>query len=112
ITAMMAIGSGQLFGKGISDLQVSVPEQHTDMIFTAIAEQFGFIGSSIVVTLLFLLIYRLIHIAIHSNDAYCSYLVRAMIGRCAYQSCQNIGLSIPLLPVTGLPLPFLSYGGS
>src|SRR5699024_854210 len=80
ITAMMAIGSGQLFGKGISDLQVSVPEQHTDMIFTAIAEQFGFIGSSIVVTLLFLLIYRLIHIAIQSNDAYGSYLVTGMIG--------------------------------
>src|SRR5699024_10394459 len=85
ITAMMAIGSGQLFGKGISDLEVSVPEQHTDMIFTAVAEQFGFIGSSIVVTLLFLLIYRLIHIAIQSNDEYGSYLVTGMVGMFAYQ---------------------------
>ncbi|WP_040912296.1 FtsW/RodA/SpoVE family cell cycle protein [Lentibacillus jeotgali] len=112
ITAMMAIGSGQLFGKGISDMEVSVPEQHTDMIFTAVAEQFGFIGSSIVVTLLFLLIYRLIHIAIQSNDDYGSYLVTGMVGMFAYQIFQNIGMSIQLLPITGLPLPFLSYGGS
>ncbi|GGJ95123.1 cell division protein FtsW [Lentibacillus kapialis] len=112
ITAMMAIGSGQLFGKGISDLEVSVPEQHTDMIFTAVAEQFGFIGSSIVVTLLFLLIYRLIYIAIQSNDDYGSYLVTGMVGMFAYQIFQNIGMSIQLLPITGLPLPFLSYGGS
>lgn len=110
ITAMMAIGSGQLFGKG--NIQVSVPEQHTDMIFTAVAEQFGFIGSSIVVTLLFLLIYRLIYIAIQSNDDYGSYLVTGMVGMFAYQIFQNIGMSIQLLPITGLPLPFISYGGS
>ncbi|SFA82718.1 cell division protein FtsW, lipid II flippase [Lentibacillus halodurans] len=112
ITAMLAVGSGQLFGKGVSDMEVYIPERHTDMIFTAIAEQFGFIGSSIVVTLFFLLIYRLIHIAIQSNDDYGSYLVTGMIGMFAYQIFQNIGMSIQLLPITGLPLPFLSYGGS
>lgn len=112
ILAMMAIGSGQLFGKGISNMEVYVPERHTDMIFTAISEQFGFIGSSIVVALFFLLIYRLIHIALLSNDNYGSYLVTGMIGMFAYQIFQNIGMSIQLLPITGLPLPFLSYGGS
>jgi rod shape determining protein RodA len=112
IRAMMAIGSGQLFGKGIEIMQVNVPERHTDMIFTAIAEQFGFIGSSIVVTLFFLLIYRLIHIAIQSNDSYGSYIVTGIVGMFAYQIFQNIGMSIQLLPITGLPLPFLSYGGS
>ncbi|MFS0672020.1 FtsW/RodA/SpoVE family cell cycle protein [Ornithinibacillus sp. 179-J 7C1 HS] len=112
IRAMMAIGSGQLFGKGIEVMQVSVPERHTDMIFTAISEQFGFIGSSIVVTLFFLLLYRLIHIAIQSNDSYGSYIVTGIVGMFAYQIFQNIGMSIQLLPITGLPLPFLSYGGS
>ncbi|WP_096270270.1 FtsW/RodA/SpoVE family cell cycle protein [Paucisalibacillus globulus] len=112
IRAMMAIGSGQLFGKGIEIMQVNVPERHTDMIFTAIAEQFGFIGSSIVVTLFFLLLYRLIHIAIQSNDSYGSYIVTGIVGMFAYQIFQNIGMSIQLLPITGLPLPFLSYGGS
>lgn len=112
IRAMMAIGSGQLFGKGIEVMQVSVPERHTDMIFTAIAEQFGFIGSSIVVTLFFLLLYRLIYIAIQSNDSYASYIVTGTVGMFAYQIFQNIGMSIQLLPITGLPLPFLSYGGS
>jgi len=112
IRAMMAIGSGQLFGKGIESMQVFVPERQTDMIFTAIAEQFGFIGSSIVVTLFFLLLYRLIHIAIQSNDSYGSYIVTGIVGMFAFQIFQNIGMSIQLLPITGLPLPFLSYGGS
>ncbi|MTW87232.1 rod shape-determining protein RodA [Virgibacillus dakarensis] len=112
ILAMLAIGSGQLFGKGISNMEVYVPERHTDMIFTAISEQFGFIGASLVVALFFILIYRLIHIALLSNDNYGSYLVTGMIGMFGYQIFQNIGMSIQLLPVTGLPLPFLSYGGS
>ncbi|WP_047985913.1 FtsW/RodA/SpoVE family cell cycle protein [Ornithinibacillus californiensis] len=112
IRAMMAIGSGQLFGKGIEAMQVNVPERHTDMIFTAVAEQFGFIGSSIVVTLFFLLLYRLIHIAIQSNDSYGSFIVTGIVGMFTYQIFQNIGMSIQLLPITGLPLPFLSYGGS
>jgi len=112
IRAMMAIGSGQLLGKGISDMQVYIPERHTDMIFTAIAEQFGFIGASLVVTLFFLLLYRIIHTALESNDPFGSYLCVGFIGMFTYQIFQNIGMSIKLLPITGLPLPFLSYGGS
>lgn len=112
IYTMRAIGSGQLFGKGISNMEVYVPERHTDMIFTAIAEQFGFIGVSFVLITYFLLIYRLIHIAISSNDKYGSYLVTGLVGMFTYQIFQNIGMSIQLLPITGLPLPFLSYGGS
>src|SRR5699024_1781140 len=112
IYAMLAIGSGQLFGKGIGGMEVYVPEKHTDMIFTAISEQFGFIGASVVIALFLMLIYRLIHIAILSNDQYGSYLVTGMVGFFAYQVFQNIGMSIQLLPITGLPLPFLSYGGS
>lgn len=112
IYSMRAIGSGQLFGKGISNMEVYVSEKHTDMIFTAIAEQFGFIGASFVLIIYFLLIYRLIHIALSSNDKYGSYLVTGLVGMFTYQIFQNIGMSIQLLPITGLPLPFLSYGGS
>jgi len=112
VYAMLAIGSGQLFGKGLGNIEVFVPEKHTDMIFSAISEQFGFIGASVVIALFFLLIYRLIHIAILSNDKYGSYLVTGIIGLFTYQIFQNIGMSIQLLPITGLPLPFLSYGGS
>ncbi|QDP39803.1 FtsW/RodA/SpoVE family cell cycle protein [Radiobacillus deserti] len=113
IQAMMAIGSGQLTGKGFREFEVTeIPEQHTDMIFTAISEQFGFLGSSILVTLFFLLIYRLIHIALQSNDPFGSYLITGFIGMFTFQIFQNIGMSIQLLPITGLPLPFISYGGS
>lgn len=113
IRARRAIGSGQLNGKGIGTFEVSsIPERHTDMIFTAIAEQFGFIGSSILITLLFLLIYRLIHIAMQSNDPFGSYIITGIIGMFTYQIFQNIGMTIGLLPITGLPLPFISYGGS
>ncbi|MDC3417190.1 FtsW/RodA/SpoVE family cell cycle protein [Aquibacillus salsiterrae] len=112
IRAMLAIGSGQLTGKGLGGLEVYIPERHTDMIFSAIAEQFGFVGASFIITLFFLLIYRLIHIGLQSNDLFGSYLVTGMIGMFTFQIFQNIGMSIQLLPITGLPLPFISYGGS
>lgn len=112
IGAMRAIGSGQFYGKGISNMEVYVSERHTDMIFTAIAEQFGFIGVSAILIVYFLLIYRLIHIAMSSNDQYGSYIVTGIVGMFTYQIFQNIGMSIQLLPISGLPLPFLSYGGS
>ncbi|SER87189.1 cell division protein FtsW, lipid II flippase [Gracilibacillus ureilyticus] len=114
LRAMLAIGSGQLSGKGVSDFEVAykIPEYHTDFIFTSIAEQFGFIGSSIVITIYFLLIYRLIHIALKCNDPFGSYMITGIIGMFAFQVFQNIGMSIQLLPITGLPLPFISYGGS
>lgn len=113
IKAMLAIGSGQLFGKGVSILEVqNIPERHTDMIFTAIAEQFGFLGASIVVTLFFLMIYRIINTALESNDPFGSYLCTGFIGMFTFQVFQNVGMSIQLLPITGLPLPFISYGGS
>lgn len=113
ILSKRAIGSGQLSGKGISNMEVyNVPEQHTDMIFTAIAEQTGFFGVSLLIVIFFLLIYRLLHIALKSNDHYGSFLVAGLIGMFMYQVFQNIGMSIQLLPITGIPLPFISYGGS
>ncbi|MBM6618252.1 FtsW/RodA/SpoVE family cell cycle protein [Bacillus suaedaesalsae] len=112
IKSLLAIGSGELSGKGYLQTEVFLPESHTDFIFAIIAEQFGFIGASIVIALFFLLIYRMIHIALECNDPYGSYLSAGVIGMITFQVFQNIGMTIGLLPITGLPLPFISYGGS
>jgi rod shape determining protein RodA len=110
--AILATGSGELYGKGFKNGEVYFPEPHTDFIFTNIAEQYGFIGGSIVISLFFLLIYRMIHIALESNDPFGSYLCAGVIGMITFQVFQNIGMTIGILPITGITLPFLSYGGS
>jgi rod shape-determining protein RodA len=112
VKSLLAIGSGELRGKGYQNLEVYLPEAHTDFIFAIISEQFGFIGGSIVVSLFFLLIYRMIHISLESNDPFGSYLCTGIIGMITFQVFQNVGMTIGLLPITGLPLPFVSYGGS
>ncbi|MBA2872138.1 rod shape-determining protein RodA [Anoxybacillus calidus] len=112
IRSLLAIGSGELYGKGYQNLEVYLPEAHTDFIFGIIAEQFGFIGASIVISLFFLLVYRMIHTALESHDLFGSYLCAGVIGMITFQVFQNIGMTIGLLPITGLPLPFISYGGS
>ncbi|GGE71788.1 FtsW/RodA/SpoVE family cell cycle protein [Priestia taiwanensis] len=111
-TAMMASGSGGLTGKGLGTSEVYFPEAHTDFIFAVIAEQFGFIGTSIVICLFFLFIYRMIQIALESNDPFGSYICAGVIAMITFQVFQNIGMGIQLLPITGITLPFLSYGGS
>ncbi|MEY8348468.1 FtsW/RodA/SpoVE family cell cycle protein [Bacillus cereus] len=110
--SVLATGSGELRGKGWENGQVYFPEPHTDFIFTNIAEQFGFLGASVVISLFFLLIYRMIHIALESNDPFGSYLCAGTIGMFTFQVFQNIGMTIGLLPITGITLPLMSYGGS
>lgn len=112
VKALLAIGSGQMQGKGLMQGQVYFPEAHTDFIFAVIGEQFGFIGASIVISLFFLLIYRMIHTALESHDPYGSYLCTGVIGMITFQVFQNIGMTIQLMPITGITLPFISYGGS
>jgi len=112
IRSLLAIGSGELYGKGYGNLDVFLPEAHTDFIFGIIAEQFGFIGASVVISLFFLLVYRMIHTALESHDLFGSYLCAGVIGMITFQVFQNIGMTIGILPITGLPLPFISYGGS
>ncbi|WP_066187125.1 FtsW/RodA/SpoVE family cell cycle protein [Gracilibacillus timonensis] len=114
VRAMLTIGSGQLIGKGIGGFEMTtrIPEYHTDIIFSAIAEQFGFFGSSILILVYFLLIYRLIFIALKCKDPFATYMITGIIGLFTYQVFQNIGMLVQLLPVTGLPLPFISYGGN
>jgi rod shape determining protein RodA len=112
IKSLEAIGSGTLFGRGYNEGVVFFPEAHTDFIFAVIGEEFGFIGGSIVVSLFFLLIYRIIHTALDSHEPFGSYLCAGVIGMLTFQVFQNVGMTVGLLPITGIPLPFISYGGS
>ncbi|MGE7919443.1 FtsW/RodA/SpoVE family cell cycle protein [Viridibacillus sp. NPDC093762] len=109
---LLAIGSGLFGGKGYLENNVYVPEKHTDFIFSTIAEELGFIGGSIVIVLFFLLIYRMVFHALHAKKQYTFLLASGIIGLFSFQVFQNIGMTIGLLPVTGVTLPFLSYGGS
>ncbi|AQQ52130.1 FtsW/RodA/SpoVE family cell cycle protein [Planococcus lenghuensis] len=112
VNALKAIGSGELFGKGFMDREVYVPENHTDFIFTVIAEEFGFIGASAVIILFFMLIYRLAWIALDMKDVFSTYVCAGIISMITFHVFQNIGMTIQLVPITGIPLPFISYGGS
>jgi len=116
IQAIQGIGSGQLTGTGYNQgIQVQsgrIPEAHTDFIFSVIGEEFGFIGASIFISLYFLLMYRIIKIAIHSNSVYGFYICIGTVGLLSFQTFQNIAMTIGMMPITGLALPFVSYGGS
>jgi rod shape determining protein RodA len=114
--AQVAVGSGQLFGEGlfngISTRGGWVPNQTTDYIFTAIGEEFGFVGSSVLVLLFLILIYRLIKVAGTSQDTFGTYLIMGICGMFAFQVFENVGMDMYLSPSTGITLPFISYGGS
>ncbi len=108
----LAIGSGQFTGKGYMKNNVYVVEKHTDFIFANIAEELGFIGGAFVITLLFFVIYRIVLITIEAKDPFMTLMGAVISSLLALQITQNIGMTIGLLPVTGMTLPFLSYGGS
>jgi rod shape determining protein RodA len=114
--SLIAIGSGQLFGKGVNTpTQASfgwVPVGESDFIFTVIAEKLGFVGSGLLMILFFSLIYRMIRIAMEAKDPFGSYVVAGVVGMFTFQIFENIGMTIQLMPITGIPLPFISYGGS
>lgn len=112
IAAMNAIGSGEVFGKGYQGREVYVPENHTDFIFTVISEDFGFVGASAVIILFFMLIYHLTRITLQLKDMFSTYVCAGIIAMITFHVFQNIGMTIQLLPITGIPLPFISYGGS
>jgi rod shape determining protein RodA len=112
LNSLKAIGSGQIVGKGVGQGQVYIPENHTDFIFSVIGEQFGFVGTSVVLSLFFLLIYHLIKVSIETNEEFNSYICAGVISLFVFHVFQNAGMTIGLLPITGIPLPFISYGGS
>jgi rod shape determining protein RodA len=116
IQSQVAIGSGGLFGKGFgegSQINLSfLPEEHTDFIFSVLGEQFGFAGTFVVLGLFFILLWRGIMICrLHEN----SFVNLVVAGACTilfFHTSVNVAMTIGFMPVTGLPLPFLSYGGS
>ncbi|MEC5422988.1 rod shape-determining protein RodA [Virgibacillus sp. C22-A2] len=114
--ARLGIGSGGLFGNGFQNGFIAqsgrVPEIHTDFIFTVIGEEFGFLGASVLLLIYFVLIYRMIIIAINCKDRFGMYIIAGVIGLFTFQIFQNIGMTIGMMPITGLTLPFISYGGS
>ncbi|MEB2280379.1 rod shape-determining protein RodA [Lysinibacillus xylanilyticus] len=112
ITSLNAIGSGEIFGKGFRSREVYVAENHTDFIFTVIGEEWGFIGASIVICIFFLLIYHLTKTTLLLKDPYSTYVCAGIIAMITFHVLENIGMTIQLLPITGIPLPFISYGGS
>ncbi|OGL70679.1 rod shape-determining protein RodA [Candidatus Uhrbacteria bacterium RIFCSPHIGHO2_02_FULL_53_13] len=114
--ARIAIGSGRLWGKGLgfgsqSQLQY-LPEAQTDFIFAAIAEEFGFIGVLLVLGAFFLFLRRQWLLLLRVRDDFSAFLIVGIASMIGIQMAVNIGMNLGLVPVTGLPLPFVSYGGS
>lgn len=116
IQAIIAVGAGQWFGRGLgfgSQSQLRfLPEAQTDFIFTVIAEELGFAGVVAFLVLFFVMLYRLLILVRRSNDDFVSVTVCGIIILFFAQLCINVGANIGLLPITGVTLPFVSYGGS
>ncbi len=98
--------------EGVQTQGDAIPEIHTDFIFTVIGEEFGFLGAMVLLVVYFLLFYRMIMIALTCNNLFGTYLVSGIVGLLVFQVFQNIAMTIGLMPITGLALPFISYGGS
>jgi rod shape determining protein RodA len=114
--ALIAVASGGVVGRGYlhgPETQLDfVPEQHTDFIFTVAGEEFGFFGALLVLALYALLIWRSIRIASLSKDPFGTYVAAGIATMFAIQMFVNVGMVIGIMPITGIPLPFMSYGGS
>ncbi|MEN8241805.1 MAG: FtsW/RodA/SpoVE family cell cycle protein [Chloroflexota bacterium] len=116
IQALITIGSGGWLGQGFGQgTQVQfrfLKVRHSDFIFSAIAEEFGFIGTVIVMAALFFIIYRIIRIGRNAPDTFGALICYGVATFFAFQTLVNIGMNLKILPVTGLPLPLISHGGS
>ncbi|MDX1658648.1 MAG: rod shape-determining protein RodA [Nitriliruptorales bacterium] len=114
--SMIAIGSGQLDGKGLfNGTQTSlsyVPENHTDFIFTVAGEELGFVGASVILGLFLLLLWRCLRIAALAKDHFGMLLAAGTVGMIVFQVFVNVGMAVGIMPVIGIPLPFISFGGT
>lgn len=116
IQSLIAIGSGGLTGKGLfngTQVQLNfLPEHHTDFIYAVIGEELGFLGATFLIILYGVLIIRAIYISFNAKELYGSIMVLGITAMWLFHVFESIGMSIGLMPITGIPLPFLSYGGS
>ena len=114
--SMTAIGSGRFTGDGFlqgnSVHNNYIPYAYSDAIFVVIAEEFGFLGSSIVLLIYFLMLYRMIIASIHSSTFFGSYMIIGIVSMFVFQIFENIGMLLGIMPITGITLPFISYGGT
>ncbi|RZB14849.1 rod shape-determining protein RodA [Streptomyces sp. F001] len=114
--ARIAIGSGGLTGSGLFQGSQTtgqfVPEQQTDFVFTVAGEELGFLGGGLIILLLGVVLWRACRIALDSTELYGTTVAAGIVAWFAFQSFENIGMTLGIMPVTGLPLPFVSYGGS
>jgi len=112
----IAIGSGKVFGRGLfQGVQTQynyIPEKQTDFIFAVVGEELGFIGGVALILLYFILLYRLIKIAKNCQDTFGSMMIIGFTAMFFVHIWENIGMTIGLMPITGIPLPFMSYGGT
>ena len=107
-----SIGSGGLFGMGINNTPIYFPEPQTDFIFAVYANNFGFIGVLFLLTLITIFDIKLILLALKNTNLTNKYIISGIVGMLIYQQLQNIGMTFGLMPITGITLPFISYGGS
>ncbi|MGW2827993.1 rod shape-determining protein RodA [Streptomyces sp. NPDC001286] len=114
--ARIAIGSGGLTGAGLFHGSQTtgqfVPEQQTDFVFTVAGEELGFVGAGLIILLLGVVLWRACRIARDSTELYGTIVAAGIVAWFAFQAFENIGMTLGIMPVTGLPLPFVSYGGS
>jgi rod shape determining protein RodA len=114
--ARIAIGSGGLTGAGLFHGSQTtgqfVPEQQTDFVFTVAGEELGFVGAGLIILLLGLILWRACRIARDSTELYGTIVAAGIVAWFAFQIFENVGMTLGIMPVTGLPLPFVSYGGS
>lgn len=114
--SLMAVGTGGVTGtgylKGSLINQQYVPAASTDFIFTSIADEFGFVGAAVVLAMFALLLWRSLRIAMRANNVMGMVLAGGLATMFAFEVFVNVGMTVSLMPITGLPLPFISYGGS
>ena len=114
--ALIAVGSGGAFGKGLGNATQSaagfLPESHTDFAFALLAEQFGFVGSVALIALYGVLLVGSLRVALREGALFGKLLVCGLVAMWAFQIFENIGMCLSLMPITGIPLPFISYGSS
>ncbi|GAA4998501.1 MULTISPECIES: rod shape-determining protein RodA [Streptomyces] len=114
--ARIAIGSGGLFGTGLGHGSQTtgqfVPEQQTDFVFTVAGEELGFVGAGLILVLLGVILWRACRIARETTELYGTIVAAGIIAWFAFQAFENVGMTLGIMPVAGLPLPFVSYGGS
>ncbi|SHH95033.1 rod shape-determining protein RodA [Sporanaerobacter acetigenes] len=114
--SLIAIGSGKVFGRGLfKGVQTQfgyIPEKQTDLIFAVIGEELGLMGGLVLILLYFIMFYRLVRIAKNTKDTFGSLMVIGITSMMFIHIWENIGMTIGLMPITGIPLPFISYGGT